>query len=227
MFKKVHILLFITTIFLISATSAQIKGKVVDETNSPLEYATVAIYNQQNKSLIAGIVTDTFGNFEFTKLSKNTYFLKVSFIGYNEKTIQTISISNSKSSVDLGTISLTLGTSLNEVVIESERATVVNKIDRQVFDAEKFKNAQGGSGIDVIRNIPSISVDGLGEISVRGSSGFVVLLNGKPVQGNATSLLSQLPANAIERVEVITAPSAKYDPEGKAGILNIITKRSC
>ena len=114
MFKKVHILLFITTIFLISATSAQIKGKVVDETNSPLEYATVAIYNQQNKSLIAGIVTDTFGNFEFTKLSKNTYFLKVSFIGYNEKTIQTISISNSKSSVDLGTISLTLGTSLNE-----------------------------------------------------------------------------------------------------------------
>ena len=225
MFKKVHILLFITTIFLISATSAQIKGKVVDETNSPLEYATVAIYNQQNKSLIAGIVTDTFGNFEFTKLSKNTYFLKVSFIGYNEKTIQTISISNSKSSVDLGTISLTLGTSLNEVVIESERATVVNKIDRQVFDAEKFKNAQGGSGIDVIRNIPSISVDGLGEISVRGSSGFVVLLNGKPVQGNATSLLSQLPANAIERVEVITAPSAKYDPEGKAGILNIITKK--
>jgi outer membrane receptor for ferrienterochelin and colicin len=77
----------------------------------------------------------------------------------------------------------------------------------------------------VVKNIPSVSVDGLGEISVRGSTGFVVLLNGNPVQGNASTLLNQLPANAIERVEVITAPSAKYDPEGKAGILNIITRK--
>lgn len=213
-------------IFLTSSISfSQVKGIVVDEDNSPLEYATVAIYKQTDKSLVAGIVTDSLGTYYFTNLAKGNYFLKVSFIGYTEKTINSISISNSKSSVDLGTISLTLGTSLNEVIIKSERATVVNKIDRQVFSAEKFKNAQGGSGIDVIRNLPSITVDALGEITVRGSSGFVLLLNGKPIQGNTSSLLSQLPANAIERVEVITAPSAKYDPEGKAGILNIITKK--
>ena len=110
-------------------------------------------------------------------------------------------------------------------MVEGERATVINKIDRQVFDTKKFQNSQGGSATDVVRNIPSVTVDGLGEISVRGSTGFVVLLNGNPVQGNASTLLNQLPANAIERVEVITAPSAKYDPEGKAGILNIITRK--
>jgi outer membrane receptor protein involved in Fe transport len=224
-FKKVSLLFSFVAIFYGSILTAQIKGIVADENNSPLEYATVAIYKQADKALIAGIVTDSLGGFSFTNIAKGSYFLKVSFIGYNEKTINSISISNSKSSVDLGAISLSLGTSLNEVIIKSERATVVNKIDRQVFDAEKFKNAQGGSGIDVVRNLPSVTVDGQGEISVRGSSGFVLLLNGKPIQGNAASLLAQLPANSIERVEVITAPSAKYDPEGKAGILNIITKK--
>jgi len=111
------------------------------------------------------------------------------------------------------------------VVVITESATVINKIDRQVFDAKKFQNAQGGSATDVLRNLPSVSLNGLGEIQVRGTSGFVVLLNGKPVQGNPTTLLNQLPANSVERIEVITAPSAKYDPEGKAGILNILTKK--
>ena len=107
---------------------------------------------------------------------------------------------------------------MNEVVIKAERAAVVSKIDKQVFDATNFQNSQGGTVTDVIKNLPSVSINGTGDIAVRGTTGFVILLNGKPVQGNPVTILNQLPANAIDKVEVITAPSAKYDPEGKAGI---------
>ncbi|MCB4809583.1 TonB-dependent receptor [Tamlana sp. 62-3] len=215
-------LLFASLLFYTYAFS-QITGKIVDENNAPLEYATVALYNHNNQELITGVITNLNGAFKIENIKKGSYYLEASFIGYQVRTIKNIEISNATK--NLGTIKLSLGNNLNEVVVEAERAAVVNKIDRQVFDAQKFKNAQGGSGIDVIKNLPSVSIDGQGDISVRGSSGFVVLLNGKPVQGNASSLIAQLPANAIERVEVITAPSAKYDPEGKAGILNIITKK--
>ena len=204
---------------------SQITGKIVDEANLPLEYATVALYNQNTKTLISGVITDSKGDFEFKNIKKGTFYIEASFIGYEVKTINNITILNTRETKDLGQLLLTLGTNLDEVVIQGERSTVVNKIDRQVFDAETFTSAQGGSTIDVIRNLPSVSIDGQGEISVRGSSGFTVLLNGKPVQSNASTIMAQLPANAVERVEVITAPSAKYDPEGKAGILNIITKK--
>lgn len=222
---KTKLLLACALIFNVACLFAQIKGKVVDETNMPLEYATAAIYNQENGNLVSGVITDLNGIFVFKDLKKGTYYLEASFIGYEVKTIKNIVVGSTNKTTDLGSIQLALGNALNEVLIETERATVVNKIDRQVFDAEKFKSAQGGSGIDVIRNLPSVTLDSQGEISVRGSSGFVVLLNNKPVQGNASALMAQLPANAIERVELITSPSAKYDPEGKAGIINIITKK--
>ncbi|MFV0565517.1 MAG: TonB-dependent receptor domain-containing protein [Flavobacteriaceae bacterium] len=216
---------FIAIIINISFSFAQLVGKITDETNTPLEYATVALYNQQNNQLVTGVITNANGGFNIEKLKKGTYYIEASFIGYEVKTIKNIVIDNTGTPRNLGVLQLKLGNALGEVVIQGETPTVVNKIDRQVFNAESFKNAQGGSGIDVIKNLPSVSIDGQGEINVRGSSGFVVLLNGKPVQGNTSAIIAQLPANAIDRVEVITAPSAKYDPEGKAGILNILTKK--
>ncbi|NJL12429.1 MAG: TonB-dependent receptor, partial [Microscillaceae bacterium] len=113
---------------------------------------------------------------------------------------------------------------LDEIQVQGDRATVLHKIDRQVFEAQTFQSAQGGTAIDVLRNMPSVTVDALGEIRVRGANGFAVLLNGKPVQADVTAVLSQIPANAIENIEIITAPSAQYDAEGKAGIINILTK---
>lgn len=190
-----------------------------------MEYATAALFDQESGELVTGVITDLNGSFAMENVKNGTYYLEASFIGFETRTIKDIVVQNRKA-VDLGTIALKIGgTQLEEVVVKGERATVINKIDRQVFDTKKFQNSLGGSATDVVRNIPSVSVDGQGEISVRGSKGFVVLLNGNPVQGNASNLLNQLPANAIERVEVITAPSAKYDPEGKAGILNIITQK--
>lgn len=221
-FHLCFLLLLFTTV-----TSAQITGKIVDATEqNPLEYATAALYDQSSEQLITGVITDLDGNFNMEGVKKGTYYLEASFIGYRTRVVKDIEIPNRNTKIQLGTIALSMGENqLDEVVVEGERAAIINKIDRQVFDATNFQNSQGGSATDVIRNIPSVTVNGLGEINVRGSSGFVVLLNGKPVQGGATTLLNQLPANSIDQVEVITAPSAKYDPEGKAGILNIITKK--
>ncbi|WP_425236119.1 TonB-dependent receptor domain-containing protein [Ulvibacterium sp.] len=208
-------------------TLAQITGKISSsDTRAPLEYATAALYHQENSELVAGVITDGEGVFVLTDLKKGMYYLEVSFIGFETKTIRDIRLNVRNEAKELGTILLKIGTNqLNEVVVQAESATVINTIDRQVFEASKFQNAQGGTVTDVLRNLPSVAVNGLGEISVRGSTGFVLLLNGKPIQGDAAVFLNQLPANSVERVEVITAPSAKYDPEGKAGLLNIIMQK--
>ncbi|MEZ4968118.1 MAG: outer membrane beta-barrel family protein [Flavobacteriaceae bacterium] len=210
----------------LQALTAQISGKIIDASdNSSLEYATAALYDQKNGSLVTGVVTSHDGSFVIEQVKPGTYYLEASFMGYNTKTIPNIKIDKKQTVKDLATIGLSLGNQLDEVVVKGERATILHKIDRQVFDTKKFQSSQGGNAIDVVKNLPSVTVDAQGEISVRGSSGFAVLINGKPTQGDASAILAQLPANALETVELITAPSAKYDPEGKGGILNIITKK--
>jgi outer membrane receptor protein involved in Fe transport len=221
---NIYYLLFIA-LFSAYTSIAQIKGKIVDDRNVPLEYATAALFNKNNNTLIAGVISNEDGVFKFEGVKKGTYYLEASFLGYEKTRIDAIVVNSKGAQIDLATIKLVLGTQLNEVIVKAERNTVVNKIDRQVFEASKFKNAQGGTGVDVIRNLPSVTMDSQGEISVRGSTGFMVLLNGKPIQGNASNLIAQLPANAIQKVELITAPSSKYDPEGKAGIINILTNK--
>ncbi|GAB1856782.1 TonB-dependent receptor [Flavobacteriaceae bacterium MHTCC 0001] len=220
-----HLILVLCFAFKSAAIVAQIQGKLVDEQNLPLEYATAALYQIENSKLVTGVVTDEKGLFTIAGVKKGSYYLEASFLGYENKRVAGIIVKRKGETISLGTIQLDLGEQLNEVVVNAERTTVVNKIDRQVFEASKFKNAQGGSGVDVLRNLPSVSIDSQGAISVRGSTGFVALLNGKPIQGDTSNLLSQMPANAIERIEIITAPSAKYDPEGKAGIINILIKK--
>ncbi|MBP8067575.1 MAG: TonB-dependent receptor [Pedobacter sp.] len=126
----------------------------------------------------------------------------------------------------LGNINLSPSSALlNQVVITGEKLNTLNKIDKQSYRAGQFESAKGGNAIDVLKNLPSVSVNGEGDISVRGSSGFLVLINGKPVLTDAQTVLSQLPANSIENIELITSPSAKYDPDGKGGIINITTKK--
>ncbi|WP_255436785.1 outer membrane beta-barrel protein [Cellulophaga sp. RHA_52] len=205
---------------------AQITGKVIDaSTNQALEYATVALYKKQDSVLVTGVITELDGSFKIPNIKAGRYYLEASFLGYTTKTISPVLLSKKGEKLSLGAIQLTLGNQLNEVVVQAERLAVVHKIDRQVFDTKKYQNSEGGSAVDVVKNLPSVTLNGQGEISVRGSQGFSVLVNGKPTQGDASAILAQLPANALESVELITAPSSKYDPEGKGGILNIITKK--
>ncbi|WP_396602973.1 outer membrane beta-barrel protein [Algibacter sp. R77976] len=206
-------------------THSQITGKVIDnDSNEPIEYATAAIYKLDG-SLITGVVTNKDGIFALNEIKTGTYYLEASFMGYTSLKTEAIQVNKKGQTINLGTLKLTLGSQLNEVLVKAERSAVVHKIDRQVFDTKKYQNSEGGNAVDVIKNLPSVTVNGQGGISVRGSQGFTVLINGKPTQGDASSILAQLPANALETVELITAPSAKYDPEGKGGILNIKTKK--
>ncbi|CDF80768.1 TonB-dependent receptor [Formosa agariphila KMM 3901] len=206
---------------------AQVTGTVLDaKAQEVIDYATVALYKTSDSLLITGVVTNQAGTFAIDNIKKGSYYLEASFIGYETTKTEPFTVVKSDANLNLGTIFLNASAELlNEVVLKGTSSAVINKVDRQVFSTKNFENAIGGNGVDVLRNLPSVNINGNGEIALRGSTSFTLLLNGKPIQSSASQILAQLPANAIERVEVITAPSAKYDPEGKSGILNIIIKR--
>ena len=211
--------------FLSFNLQSQITGTVVDKANNiPIEYATIII--KESDEILDGTISKPDGGFIFPKIGSKIITLEISFLGYKTQIKSNIKVENN-SPLDLGRIRLQSDQDLlEEVVIETNITAVRNKIDRKVYSASEFSIAQGGTGIDVIKNLPSVSFNGIGEIRVRGTTGFVVLLNNKPIQSDVQSLLSQIPANSIKNIEIITAPSAQYDAEGKAGILNILTLKN-
>ena len=213
-------------IYLISfIVQGQISGTVLDKnTNIPIEYATIIL--KQDGKILEGTISKPDGSFLLPISANGNFNLEISFLGYQNLESAIIGI-QTNTPLDLGVIGLqTTQNLLNEVVVNTHRAAVQNKIDRQVYSASEFSIAKGGTGMDIIRNLPSITINSLGEINFRGSSGLVVLLNNKPVQSDIKSLLNQIPANSIKNIEIITAPSAQYDAEGKAGIINILTLKN-
>jgi ferric enterobactin receptor len=222
--KNLLFLLFITTNAL--AQTATVEGTIYDKiTSTPISYASVTVHQKKDSTLVNGVITNKQGKFSFAKLSAGNYILQIKFMGYETKKIDLKTLIT-RQKLNLGRIDISPSANfLNEVNIVAKQNPSYNVIDKQVYKAGQFESAKGGTAVDVIKNMPSVSVDGQGEISVRGSKGFLVLINGKPVQTDANTILSQLPANTIENIELITAPSAKYDPDGKGGIINITTKK--
>lgn len=196
-----------------------------DELNVPLEYATVTVENVEDPSDVNGGITDAKGNFS-VEVKNGTYNIRIEFISYETKVFQNRTV---KSDLDLGTIKLGMGSeNLDEVVVRAETTQVDIRLDKKIYNIGKDLTTAGGTVSDALNNVPSISVDIEGGISLRGNENVRILINGKPSAmagfGN-TDVLSQLPAEAIERVEVITSPSARYDAEGTAGIINIILRK--
>ena len=220
-----HHYFFILLCLLSQLFFGQISGFVLDSQNrAPIEYATIVI--KKGTEVLDGTISKKDGSFEISINPKSNYIIDISFLGYETQSIDSFEIEKGNM-IALGEILLQpTQTQLEEVVLNSNISSIQSKIDRQVYAASEFSIAKGGNASDLIRNIPSISINVIGEISVRGSSGFVVLLNDKPIQSDVQSLLNQIPANSIKNVEVITAPSAKYDAEGKAGIINILTLKN-
>ena len=222
-------LIFIVTTLSISAQPEKnitVTGKVIDQSSQqPLEYATIAFYSSSDNQLVTGGVTDENGNFELT-LKSGIYNVTIEFMTFKKKTLSNQQLSSSK---DFGTISLEPSTeALDEVEIIAEKTTVEIQLDKKIYNIGKDLTTAGGTVSDALNNVPSVSVDVEGAISLRGNENVRILINGKPsaMAGfGDTNLLSQLPAEAIERVEVITSPSARYDAEGTAGILNIILRQ--
>ncbi|MEO0332661.1 MAG: carboxypeptidase regulatory-like domain-containing protein, partial [Bacteroidota bacterium] len=228
--RAVAIILVLVIPLLISQTTlaqqAVLSGLVLDESSQePLEYATVGLCQSQDSSILEGTVTQVDGSFKLSDIEPGTYLLQIQFVGFEPAYVSAFNL-RANEQKSLGSISLKATRRLlEEISVTGQQASVFHKVDRQVFRAEQFQAATGGTATDVLRNIPSVAVDVNGNLTVRGSSGFTILLNGKPIQSDPTLILSQLPANAVEDVEIVTAPSAKYDPEGKAGIINIITRK--
>ena len=204
-----------------------VTGQVIDkDTNTPLEYATIAFFSKKENKIVDGGITDAKGQFSI-KIPNGVYDISIEYISYKK-----ITLSNKKLEADtnLGTIFLQIDyASLDEVEIIAERTTVEIKLDKKIYNVGKDLTVSGGTVSDVLDNIPSVSVDVEGNVALRGNDNVKILINGKPsglVGLNSTDALRQLPADAIEKVEVITSPSARYESEGTAGILNIILRRS-
>ncbi len=207
------------------AQKSVISGHVSDsEGDEPLEYANIAVYSTPDSALVTGGITNENGDFKIENLNDGSYYVKIHFLGYTIKQLETFELEG-KQTLSLGNIKLEPSRQLvDEVNVSGNRINSINKLEKQSYKADQFESAKGGSAVAVLRNMPSVAVDGEGVITVRGSSGFLLLINGKPVLTDAQSALSQIPANSVDNVELITSPSAKYDPDGKAGIINITTK---
>ena len=205
----------------------KVTGTVIDkETKQPLEYATIAFFSKHQNKIVTGGITDTKGNFSIPVLT-GIYDITIEYISF--KTI-TIPNKNILKNENLGRFSLEINAeSLDEIEIIAERTTVEIRLDKKIYNVGKDLTVSGGNVSDVLDNVPSVSVDAEGNVALRGNDNVRILINGKPsglVGLNSTEALRQLPAEAIEKVEVITSPSARYEAEGTAGILNIILRRS-
>ena len=224
------LVLSVLTVYAETEKGAQITGKVIDaSTKQGMEFANISLRKTGSKEFIKGTVSDQLGAFRLDGVSNGNYVVAVSVVGYAtfEKEL---TIGTGQKTINLRNILLKEDTQLlNEVQVVGQRSQMKFEIDRKVFNVDQSLATAGGSASDVLGNIPSVQVDPEGEVSLRGNSSVTVWINGKESglsADNRAQILEQLPAESIERVEVITNPSAKYNPEGTAGIINIVLKKN-
>lgn len=204
-----------------------LSGVVVDKyTNERIPFASVSVYTENFDKRVTGAASNEKGKFKVDKMELGNFQLVVSFIGYSADTLNTVSLSETNSSLNLGEIGLNSSTvEIEGVEVKGMARTTSKKIDRQSYRASDFETASGGTAIDVLNKLPSVTVGSDGTVLVRGTSDFMVYLNGKPTQMEASVLLGQISANSIENIDIITVPTARYDAQGKGGIVNITSKK--
>ncbi|MBR4649332.1 MAG: TonB-dependent receptor [Bacteroidaceae bacterium] len=226
-----HLLAFIFTLlsFTVYAQQGTVRGRVADaRTGENIEYATVALLSPKDSTLKGGTVTDGSGHFRL-EAPYGRYLLRITFVGYEPQYYKSIvSLSAEHSSVNLGKVSINPQATMMEAVeVSAERSMVEYQLDKRVVNVDKNIVAGGGTASDVLEQVPSVAIDNDGNVTLRGSGNVKVLVNGRPSEllaSDLATLLEQIPASTVENVEVITNPSAKYDPEGMSGIINIKLK---
>ncbi|MBC7915867.1 MAG: TonB-dependent receptor [Pyrinomonadaceae bacterium] len=211
--------------------TGRISGTVIDSlTQKPVDYASVGLGRASSTKSTNGALTDSKGVFKIDNVAPGSYKLTIAFMGYQTKIITPVNTTPGKPDLNLGKIILSPSVkALQEVAVTGQAAIIENRVDKMVYNAEKDATIAGGNAGDVLRKVPMVSVDQDGNVSLRGSQNVKVLINGKPSGAMASSVgdaMKMFPADQIKSVEVITSPSAKYDAEGAAGIINIITKKS-
>ncbi len=204
-----------------------VKGKVLDKaSNMPMEYANVVLFSMRDSSIVTGTVTNADGSFKVVNVRPGRFYAIANFIGYEKTVVNDIRVNPKNWTVDLGTIYLKpASTNLEGVEVVADKARVEFKIDKKIVNVSQDIMASGSSAVAVLENTPSVQVDIEGNVSLRGSSNFTVLIDGRPSVLEGSDALQQIPASTIEHIEIITNPSAKYDPDGVGGIINVVMKK--
>jgi len=235
-YKFIIILIFLITVSLSAADAGdfsnlkpRVYGMVVDKsTNAPLEGATLQLFKLSDSTLAGGTVTGPDGKFEILDISPGVYFLKASYIGYSTGYVNRVVVERKGGDVELGILKLEQGSEeITEIEVTAERSFMENKIDKKVFNVEKSIVTESGSVIDVLKTIPSVTVDNDNKVYLRGNANIRFLINGKPsgmLGIDPSTMLDQLPADMVESIEIMNNPSAKYDAEGMGGIINVVLK---
>lgn len=210
--------------------TGNISGTLIDSTtNEPIEFATVVLVDEKTKKQVDGGLTDENGDFKLTEIKLGTYSLTFSFMGYESKTVTGVELTKSKPDYKVSDVVMqATGVTLAEVEVVEEASVIENQIDKLVYNADKDVTSIGGDASDILRKVPLLSVDLDGNVSLRGSQNVRILINGKPstiFAANPGEALQNIPSDQIKSVEVITTPTARYEGEGSAGIINIITKK--
>lgn len=200
-------------------------GKIIDsKTKNPVSYATVVIYSQKDSSMVNGSISTENGTF-YIPCQAGDYYVVVKFMGYKDKVISNLKMSSSDKMLKVGMVSLNrTSEDLVGVEIVGEQSYVDYKIDRKVVNVGRDIGSTGGTAVEALENVPSVSVDIDGNVELRGSSSFTVLINGKPSPLSGSEALEQIPTAIIKNIEIITNPSAKFDPDGMSGIINVVLK---
>lgn len=207
-------------------TKCEIFGSIIDSiTQKPVGYATIVATNLRTQKMAGGAVTDEKGSFSIPDLPMGRYQLKITFVGYNTTFIDDIRLTPDNSTYQLKNFKLS-PTILNTVEVVGDKPLVTYEIDKKVINVEDQINTDGQTATEILENIPSVTVDADGTVSLRGSSSFTLLIDGIPTAMDASDALATIPASTIENIEIITNPSAKFDAEGTSGVINIITKKS-
>ncbi|WP_442589862.1 outer membrane beta-barrel protein [Pedobacter sp. AW31-3R] len=215
-----------------TTSTGKLTGKVVDvQTNETVPFASAVLIDKTSKAIIKTGQTDLNGDLLINNIPEGVFTIKISYVGYQTMVRNEVAINKSQSVVNLGTIKMKTasGNVLSEVTITAAKSTMQLGIDKKVFSVDQSLVSEGGSASDLLQNVPSIQTDVDGNVSLRGSTGVRVLIDGKPsliAGGDIAQILQSIPASSIETVEVITNPSAKYDAEGQSGIINIVLKRN-
>ncbi|MDP4115796.1 MAG: outer membrane beta-barrel family protein [Bacteroidota bacterium] len=210
------------------SVKGSVKGIIIDSLDkNPLQFANITVHRVKDSGFVTGTSSGITGEFLIPNLQDGSYFIKISFIGYKNLIIPDIIISKDRNEFNAGKINLVKDVMITqENVILGERVNTEFHLDKKVVNVSQNLAAAGGTAVDVLQNQPSIQVDADGNLTLRGNSNFTVMVDGRPSALQGTDALRQIPANIIDKVELITNPSAKYDAEGAAGIINIITKKN-
>lgn len=208
----------------LGAGKGTIEGTLYDqEANVPVESANIILHSGTDSTAITGTISDENGQFRLTDLALQPYYLVVQYIGYEMLTVPNINLEAGHTTINLGQLKLRQEAIEGEgIVVEGQKPAVQFRADRKIIDASQIATAEGGFAIDLLKYIPSIEVDFDDNVTLRGSSNFIVQINGRPTVLDPQEALQQIPASSIKYIEVITNPSAKYSAEGSAGIINII-----